>query len=423
MRRALIIFLLFMLAGAWGLQFVEQDSGYVLIAFGQTSVEMSLWLALLLVFGGAFLLWLLWSLLRGSVSVTRRVSGQLFFGSRERARARTARGLIDFIEGNWKQARKKLIKAAPRADQPMINYLAAARCAFELGDRKDALTLLHEAEKSSEGSELAVALTQARMQLQAQRYEQCLATLQRVHRLAPQHPVILDLLRQVYIALSDWASLAGLLDSLRAYGNLGTEELRQLELTIYREQLRQVRENPRRLPPDEQYQALRKVWQKVPGALQKQPDLVQVYVDQLVALGKADDAEQVLRKVLPKSWHQGLVRQYGTLVTKDPAHALLVAEGWLKQRPADATLMLTIGRLCLRNEQWGRAREYFQSSLQLAKDPEACGELARLLANLGEHEKSTHYYQEGLRLTTQPLPELPQPRAARHTVSPRRATS
>jgi HemY protein len=383
----------------------------VLIALGQTTIEMSFWFALLLLLGGLLLLRLLWSLLRGSFVVTHQLSGALLFGSRERAQRRTANGLIDFIEGNWKLARKKLLRAAPRADTPLINYLAAARCAYELGDRKEALALLHRAETSSEHSELAVALTQARMQLIGKRYEQCLATLERVHRKAPQHPVVLDLLRQVYIALHDWDSLAGILDSLRAYGNSSADELRELEVTLHRERLKRAGEKGN--SPNstaEQVNALQETWHKMPGAMQKNVELVQVYVAQLIANRQYDEAENILRKTLSKNWHEPLVRLYGILPEQDAQRQLLVAEGWLKQRPADAVLMLTIGRLCLRNQQWGRAREYFQSSLQLHKDPETCAELARLLAHMGEHEKSTEYYQQGLLLTTRKLPELPMPK-------------
>lgn len=411
MKSTLILFVLAMLAGAWGFSYFERDAGYVLIALGHTTVEMSFWFALLLLLGGWLLVRLLWSLVRGSFAVTHELSGTLFFGSRERARRRTANGLVDFIEGNWKLARKKLVRAAPRADTPLINYLAAARCAYELGDRKEALELLHHAEKSSEHSELAVALTQARMQLASKRYEQCLATLERVYRKAPQHPVVLDLLRQVYIALHDWDSLAGIFDSLRAYSNTSPEKLRELEVTLHCERLKRAgTKGSSQNGEDSPVKALQYTWHKLPGALQKNVEVVQVYVEQLIANGEHDEAENILRKALGKNWHEPLVRLYGVLPVQDIERQLLVAEGWLKQRPADAVLMLTIGRLCLRNQQWGRAREYFQNSLQLQKDPETFAELARLLAHMGEHEKSTDYYQQGLLLTTRKLPELPMPK-------------
>ncbi|MCY1380050.1 heme biosynthesis-associated TPR protein [compost metagenome] len=103
------------------------------------------------------------------------------------------------------------------------------------------------------------------------------------------------------------------------------------------------------------------------------------------------------------------MRLYGLLRGRDPARQLQTAEGWLKEHPSDASLLLTLGRLCLRNRLWGKAREYFETSLSFRRDSETCAELARLLAQLGEVERSNQLFQEGLGLLDQRLPALPLP--------------
>lgn len=59
---------------------------------------------------------------------------------------------------------------------------------------------------------------------------------------------------------------------------------------------------------------------------------------------------------------------------------------------------MAIGRLALRNELWGKAREYLETSLKLRKSVDAYNELGHLLAHLDEFETSSHYFQEGLLL-------------------------
>lgn len=410
MKRALIVVVLAMVLGALTLSAIRADSGYVLIALGNTSIEMSFWLALLLLLGTWGLIWLVLKLLRGSVNAGRKVSERLFSGSSARAQRRTASGLVDFIEGNWKHAQRKLLRAAPKSETPLINYLAAARCSYEQGDNHTALELLHKAEQSSPNSELAVALTQARMQLMSRRYEQCLATLERVKRKAPQHPVVLDLLRQVYIALQDWDALKALMPSLRAYGNQGETALDKLASQLHRALLEQAGQRARGLSPDRAKELLHRQWREVPGALRKEPDVAELYARQLLANGLPLDAQNVIQKTLDKHWSPALVRLYGLIPAGDVGQQLITAESWLKKRPADPLLLLTLGRLSLRNELWGKARDYFQSSLKLNSHPETCAELARLLAHLGEHKKSTEYYQQGLLLTTERLPDLPLPK-------------
>ncbi|MNG33182.1 hypothetical protein D3C84_1193740 [compost metagenome] len=80
------------------------------------------------------------------------------------------------------------------------------------------------------------------------------------------------------------------------------------------------------------------------------------------------------------------------------------AESWLKPRPDDAQLLLTLGRLCLNNKLWGKAREYLEASLRSQRSAETCAELARLLAHMGEVERSNQLFQEGVGLIAAPVP-------------------
>ena len=412
MKRALLVLGVAMLLGAASFSLIGQDSGYVLIALGNTSVEMSLWLTLLLLLVFVGLIVFTGRLLSSTFRLGRNVSKGLIAPNASRARKRTARGLMDFMEGNWQEAQRKLVQAADQSGTPVINYLAAARSAYELGDRNKALKLLHKAERSDPQSELAVALTQARMQLMAQSYEQCLATLERVKRKAPQHPMVLDLRRQVYLALEDWQALKALLPSLNAYGSQPPEALAQLTQTVHTRLLQQAGDEARNLPSDQARQRLIRAWRDCPARLRQEPQLVASYAQQLNANRRSGEAEKLLRKQLPKTLDPELIRAYGLTPGPDPHQQLNRAEAWLKKHPQDPELLLALGRLCLRSQLWGKARDYFQKSLEHRPTPETCAELGRLAANLGEHPQSTHYNQQGLLLTIGALPELPQPKRA-----------
>ncbi len=410
MKKLLFVIVVLVAFGLWVMYSPPEDGGYLLIAFGSKTVEMSLWLAALIVIVSLSLVWLMVRLLTGSFYLVRNFSDYLSFGGSERAQKRTASGLIDYIEGNWLQARKKLLRAAPKVDAPLINYLAAARSTYELGDRAEAEKLLTAASETGPHAELAVALTRARMELSSKQYDQCLMTLLRIKGKAPQNPVLLDLLCEVYIARQDWDSLYGIFDRLRSYKIRSPEELAQLELTIHRERLKKIGEEVRLLLQGDRLPKLRAAWEQVPGHLQKDNELIEVYARQLAINFEDQEAETLVRKALNKEWHPGLVHLYGRLRGRDPRQQLTVAEGWNKQHPRDPVLLLTLGRLCLRNEIWGSARDYFAESLRIKRDPEACAELARLLENLGETQRSSDYYQQALSMAAVGLPELPQPK-------------
>src|SRR5690606_16034741 len=145
MKKIIFSLLLISLFGLWIMFSPPEDAGYLLIGIGAKTIEMSLLFALLLALIALFLFWLCWWLLSGSWRAARSFSRLVTFGGSERAQKRTANGLVDFIEGNWLQAHKQLVRAATKVEAPLINYLAAARSAYEMGNKDEAMRLLDQA--------------------------------------------------------------------------------------------------------------------------------------------------------------------------------------------------------------------------------------------------------------------------------------
>ena len=412
MKRLLIrwtFYLTLLAALLFGFSWLNQHQpGYLLISYANTSIETTVWVALLLGLTALLALIIGWRLLGGTWRVGRAALSHLSHGGERKAQIRTHRGLIAFMEGNWKQALRNLTKSAARSPLPLINYLAAARSAYELGNRDQAMALLHTAEEDAPEHKLAITLTQARMQLLGKQNESCIASLQRAKLIAPNHPVVLDLLYQVYLAVNDWAAIGDLLPALRKQKIHSPEQLEIIERDVHRSLLSFAGEKAKR-SIDLPLTVLHTQWQQVPTKLKKDTQLVYDYCQQLRLNHCDSEAEELLQKTLKRHWHDDLILLYGQVKGADIARQLLLAEGWLKSRTNSHLLTLTLGRLSLRNELWGKAREYFEQSLQLQASPEAYAELARLLAHLGDHKKSTEYYQQGLLLSAQELPDLPMP--------------
>lgn len=402
MKRFLFAALAFLLFGAFLAEMIRSYPGYMLLAVGGKRIEMNLWVAIGALAAGLLLLffvtWLLRSLLRGIGGGVSRIR----FGRQRVARRRLTSGLVEFMEGNWSRARRQLLKSAPRSEAPLINYLAAARSAFELGYRDEANELLAKAEASGDDTRLAVALSQARMQLLDKHYEQCIASLERAKQVEPSHPALLQLLKQAYYRLGDWNGLRELLPQLEKHSNMREEELQQLELEVYQHQLRDA--TSRR-----DVEKLREVWQSLSGRWQRNLELRSLYAEQLHEIGDDTEAEKQLRWVLNREWRPQMARLYGCLTGADAAAQLTVAEGWQKEYGENADLLTCLGRLCLQNQLWGKARQHFEKSLLLRSDPATSAELARLLYALGEKEQASELYKEGLIQAVADLPQLPLP--------------
>jgi HemY protein len=387
---------------------VREDSGYLYAAYGHWSLETSLSFFLLLVTlaFGAFYLSI--RLLARVWAIPRRFNAWDRRRSARRARRQLIQGLVESAEGRWAQAEKTLLRLVDEADIPLLNYLAAARCAQQQGahERRDRyLQLAHE---STAGADLAVGLTQAELQLGHDQYEQALATLNHLREFAPAHNHVLGLLQLVYRRLGDWPRLRELLPELRKRRVLDEEALSALEIQVYQGLLEQAAGSP-------QAERLAEAWAQVPKALRGKSGVLKPYIGALSKRGQPELAEPLLRAAIGQTWDAPLVRLYGLLLGPDPAKQLATAEAWLPEHTESAALLLTLGRLSLHNRLWGKARSYLEAAIEFGAGSEACRDLARLLESLGEAQPARALYRKALEQSVGPAPELPLPSPRRRS--------
>ncbi|MDX1694607.1 MAG: heme biosynthesis HemY N-terminal domain-containing protein [Ketobacteraceae bacterium] len=379
----------------------SSDPGYLLFSLGNYTFETS---AIVATIGFLLLVTLVFWIYRGAEWLVDK--SRLQHG----ARKRTTKGLIAYAEGNWSEAEKVLVKAASRHEVPLINYITAAKAAHEQGKderRDDYLRLAHETTK---GVDSAIGLTKARLQFDSGQWEQCLATLMMLKKdtRSPGYTSVLKMLAQVYVRLEDWENLRGVLPEIKKRRLLAKEEYLALAETCY-EGL--IKSQSRNSPATSQLQQLKQAWSEVPRAARQNPALLHAYCSRLMELGAEQEAERVITAFLKKDWDDQLVRLYGIVKGEDLEKQKLLAENWLQERPNNAMLLLTLGRLSMQLQQWEKARSYFESSLSSRKTAEAYGELGRLLGYLGDHKESSEYFQKGLAMISQRLPDLPLPTA------------
>ena len=316
-------------------------------------------------------------------------------------------GQMDLAEGRWASAQKHLTRAAEAERQPLLFYLGAARAANELGRYDESDSLLERALERQPQAELAIALNHAQLQVDRADTEGALNTLQAMHERHPHNVQVLRQLQRLHQQRGDWSALIRLLPELRKDKVLPAQELAELERRAWGQNLGLAAQ--RDTGGEAGLQSLTLAWQQLTSAQRQEPTLVLAYAEQLRRLGAQSEAEEVVRGALKRTYDSHLVRLYGLLRGSDPVKQLQTAEGWLKAHPADASLLLTLGRLCLQNSLWGKARDYFESSLKLERNPETCAELARLLAQLGDTARSNQLFQEGLNLLDERLLALPLP--------------
>ncbi len=394
MMRLLLIFVLLFaitLVGVFvGPAFVNLP-GVVIIGFDVYTVEMrfpTFVVVLFLTFIALYLTFYAIRLLFRSGQIAKRWG--LGRGQRK-ARQRGIDGLIALAEGNWQQAEKLMKQASAKSDVKLLNYLLAAQAAQEQGalDRRD--EYLRLAATEAPAAELAIGLTQARLQMQQKQYEQALATLTNLQQIAPKHPPLLNQLKNLYIKLGDWDALSDLLPALKKHKVINDNDWLELSLVILGEHFKQQ--------PDAE--ALQTLWGKQPKPLRKQLAAQKAYIKALISQSAFASAEKLLQQCLKKQVDEELLIAYCEVPHQNPGAALKFVEDKVQHISATQHIYLALAKIALENQLWGKAQSYLQQAQQLKATVDGYWLLAQTYQGMQDSAKEQQAYQAGLQLAQQ----------------------
>jgi HemY protein len=371
--------------------FVREDPGFVLVKYGDYSLETSLAFGIVAVAIITLVIHFIFKLMMGVWHLPGTVKKQSKGRRFEKSRKLLNQGLIDLAEGRFDQAESNLVKLVEYSESPLIHYLAAARAAQLQGKHDERDGYLKAAHEARPEAEIAIGVTQAELQLAHQQLEQSLATLTHLRGVAPRHDHVLRLLARVYFELEDWRSLVELLPDIRKKKLLKDSILKNMEAKSYRGFLASAKSSQ---------QALESAWAKIPKAAQTDAELILYYIKLCNrAASKSSSVEQLIIKSLEQKWDNRLIEAYGLFNADDPNEQLKRTEKWLEDYARNENLLLALGRICIRAKLWGKAQSYLEASIGVKAMASSCLVLAELLGDqLQQKDKASKYYQKGLEL-------------------------
>lgn len=386
-----ILAIIALLLGSVLAHFLMAERGYVLISFLGYTIEMSVPIMIL----SLIVLYILVRLAIRVLAAPKKLGEAAGRMRDNSARKRLNQGLIEFSQGNFLRSERLLTKGVRRADMPLVNYLAAARAAQAQGayERRDAW--LRMAQEQSPDAESAVLLTQAELQMVEHQDEAAAATLGTLLRGDPKNRRALALLARLHQRNKRWDELRDLLPQLRKQKALDSDALAALESRVHAELLLVAGR-------DGDAEKVKAIWQAIPKPQRKEIAIVRSYVVALRNAGEQQGAEQIARKALKGTWDEKLVLVYGS-IEADGMQQLKQAESWLKNHGEDPALLFSAGRLCMRNELWGKARSYLETSISIDPSAEAYQLYGKLMEQIGDEDAANVAYRAGLDLATEPV--------------------
>jgi HemY protein len=384
-----LLFLLLVIAGAWLGAMIQMDAGYILLAWRQTTVEMSLWVGvvlMLITFAGLYTLLRLVFSVRAPWQFLLRWSAE---GKLRRMQRQTRHGLLALANGQYERAEEKLGGLVAHTTQPLVVIPALAEAEARLGKFAQAQARLQRLLTSMPEAFALVGLAQARIFIQQGDAEAALTPLQQITTKDKRHAQANELLLELLQGLQRWTDVIALLKVIGAAKQMSKAMLAQQQQKAYQLAFAQVTADQQGL------EQLLQLWQKAPASVQESSHCRLALVQ---AMGQAEGnpatrTADFIESSLKQQWDDDLVLAYAHLPMANVEAALKYAESWQQQANNSAALQLTLGRLCRRLELWGKARDYLTASINIQASKEAHAELARLEQHLGRVDVALEHYR------------------------------
>jgi HemY protein len=390
MHRMLLILLGVMLLGTWLGSLMYHDSGYVLISWSNTTLEMSVWVLLLLILIAGllsyFLMWLLFSIKTPWVYFNRwTISNRL-----RSQQNQLHQGLLALASGYYQHAEKRLVMLAKQDIMLVVIKPSLAQALARQGRMDEAQSLLQQLANQHPKTTSLTLLKRAELYLQSGNDMAALPLLKKILQSDKTHADANQHLLGVLQRLQYWQDLIVLLMQLDRSKQLPTNQLAAQQSLAYDQAISNW-------DIQEGLTALQRFWRNAPNHVIQEPLLRKKYAKALqyteLANGHHGITERFIQSALQKQWQDDLVLLYANLPLVNVQKSLTVAEAWQKQAPASAALQLALGRLCRQLQLWGKACDYLRASLALQTDREVQLELAALLDQMGETQQSLNYFR------------------------------
>ena len=368
---------------------IKTNVGYVVVVYPPYRIDLSLnFLIIALIVGFVFLY--------GSVRLavhTWRLPAYVRRFRRERQREKARRAALEaqlaFAEGRFAKAERLAVQAMEMGEAVLLNALLAARAAHAQRNFQARDAYLTRAAEMSPKEATARLMTQVELLLDARQVEAAMPLIEELKVLAPRHTAVLRLDLKAQQLMKNWDQVLALVGQLEKRGAMDATQARQLTIHAHLENLKRKDHSP---------DALHTYWARMPPEFQQHPQIAATAARLFLALGGSRQAREIIEQSLESQWDGALVALYAECADHDVIRQIERAEKWLPAHPHDPALLLTLGRLCARQELWGKARSYIEASLAVEPTREAHLALAELLERMNLPDEACRHYRESLRL-------------------------
>jgi HemY protein len=315
---------------------------------------------------------------------------------REQARSQQAlvESIKSLLEGRFARAEKSARAAQSSPVTAGVSALIGARAAHRMQEygRRDEWLKLAEEDTALNTARL---VTSAEMLTEHRENEQALAAIDRLQGAGARHIHAMRIALNANLQSGRWDDAIKAIRALEKRNALHPLLARKLKLAVYREQLAVASQDA---------STLEHAWRTLPEKDRHIPEVALEGARLFNNVKRGQLAALAIEEALagpPALWDplaERLLDEYARAQSFPARDQLERAESWLRQAPHEsvlrAPLLRTAGLVCLREQLWGKAKEYLADSAALQPHPSTHLALARVAEAVDDAAEAAVQYRE-----------------------------
>jgi HemY protein len=385
-----LLWILLLFAAAAALTTASHNPGFVLLVYPPYRVELSLPLFIIMIVLAFIFSYGLVRLTAAALNLPEYVRKFRMERGKIKSRVLLDDALYAFFAGHYAAAEKASARAMELGDASILHPIIAARSAHEFRAYEKRDTYLSAADDNTAKGSILRLIATAKFRLDQHDPKGALSTLQELREAGiKNHPGALALELKAQQQAGNWDDVLNVLDQLQKRTAINDTTANQLRLQAWLEKIRQQTDFP----------GLTSCLKNMPSDFKRRAKVASTAARALIQHDGSALAQQLLAESLNAHWESDLVTLYGDCPSDDLIEQIKQAEKWLLQHKDDPELLLVLGKLCLRQKLWGKAKNYLDASLSVSPSHAAYTTLGLLAEQSGRKDEAFKYYQQAAKMT------------------------
>jgi HemY protein len=374
------------------------EKGYILIAMGETIIELTVLSAAILFLLFAISAFIIVKMLRGGFKLSFNAWHTVAFASRRRGIANFNKGLAAYMLEDYENAEQLFAKSAEPAKRQQSAYLLAAAASAKQNldaNTNHYLDLLAQESQKNNDTDLASVIVKVKLlmnQARSEAYKKARVLIDDNHKQIGHDTRLLTLEIDLCIIEKRFEAAVAWLSAARKAKSISDKQIQAWEDQAYYGVFND-------LITKQDNASLQTYWKSLGRKIKQREAVLFTYCQVLAEHNISEPLTELITPVLKKEPNVQFLKRLRTLPIKQSEPLIAIVQKHLHNDKHSAQWLSCLGHLALMSEQWSMAEKAFGSLVKLEAnqqtkqyDKEDLRAFAQALMAEGQHQAANEVW-------------------------------